>query len=276
MSLSNKFHFQKAGHTSGITVLDAVLSDFSYSKHAHEELSIGLTTEGVQEFFCEGRTFRSYPGDIILFNPGEVHTGNPGTGDVLKYKMLYFDQDKIFPLVESLSNKTTKDFRIPKTHFKDPVLRDILLKITCRAKEPENYSILEQEHALYLLAAHITKILGTLHLDGLTSRKDSLLMVVRDYIHDNIQEDITIDDLSHVANISKFHLIRLFSRQFGLTPHKYIVNHRINKVRNALKRGMSATHVAQEFGFFDTSHLNRHFKKAYGVTPTQYQTQIQK
>lgn len=185
LSLSNNFQFQKAGYSSGITVLNAILSDFSCGRHAHEELSIGVTTEGVQEFFCDGRTFRSHPGDIILFNPGEVHTGNPGTGE------------------------------------------------------------------------------------------DALPMIVRDYIHDNIQEDITIDDLSHVANISKFHLIRIFRRQLGLTPHKYSINHRINPVRNALKGGLSATHVAHEFGFFDTSHLNRHFKQAYGVTPAQYQTQIQ-
>jgi AraC-like DNA-binding protein len=275
LSLLNNFHFQKAGHSSGITVLDAVMSDFSYGKHAHEELSIGVTTEGVQEFFCAGRTFRSYPGDIILFNPGEVHTGNPGTGDVLKYKMLYFDPDKLYPLVDCIKNKVIKNFRIPQTHFKDPILRAILLEITCRAEDLANFSILEQEHVLYTLATQIAKILGNFELNGWTRKKDALLMIVRDYIHDNIQEDITIDDLSHVANISKFHLIRIFRRQFGLTPHKYIINHRINKVRSALKRGMSATHVAHEFGFFDTSHLNRHFKQAYGVTPTQYQTQIQ-
>lgn len=276
MSLSNNFNFQKVGHSSGITVLDAVLSDFSYSRHAHEELSIGVTTEGVQEFFCNGRTFRSYPGDIILFNPGEVHTGNPGTGDILKYKMLYFDTDKLCPLVKSVSNKAMKDFRIPQTHFRDPILRAMLLEITCRTNEPASFSTLEQEYALYELAAQISRILGNFQLDGLTGRKDALLMMVRDYIHDNIQEEITIDDLSHVANISKFHLIRIFSRQFGLTPHKYIMNHRINKVRNELKKGLSATHAAHKFGFFDTSHLNRHFKQMYGITPTQYQTQIQR
>ena len=275
MSVSNNFHFHKAGQSSGITVLDAVMSDFSYGKHAHEELSIGVTTEGVQEFFCDGRTFRSHPGDIILFNPGDVHTGNPGTGDVLKYKMLYFDPDKLYPLVACAGNKTITDFRIPHTHFKDPLLRDILFGITGLAEASAGASILEQEHALYALATRIAKILGQFQPDGRTGKKNAVPGIVRDYIHDNIRENITIDDLSRVANISKFHLIRLFCRQFGLTPHKYIINHRINKVRNALKKGMSATDVAHQFGFFDTSHLNRHFKQAYGITPTQYQTQIQ-
>ena len=274
LNLPNSFHFQNAGRSSGITILDAVMSDFSYGKHAHEELAIGVTTEGVQEFFCNGRIFKSFPGDIILFNPDEVHNGNPGAGNILKYTMLYFDPDKVYPLIECASNEVMTEYRIPKTHFKDPALRSTLLDITHHASELAS-SPLEQEHELYAVAMQISKMLGRFHPAGWTNRKDTLLLTVRDYIHDNIEDDISIDDLSHVANVSKYHLIRLFRRQFGLTPHKYILNHRINRVREALKHGMTATCVAHEFGFFDTSHLNRHFKRAYGVTPGQYQAQVQ-
>lgn len=275
LSLSNSFHFMDAGRSAGITVLNAVMSDFSYGKHAHEELAIGVTTEGVQEFFCGGRTFRSFLGDIILFNPGEVHNGNPGTGNVLKYTMLYFDPEKLYPLVGCASHETMMECRIPETHFEDPVFRSMLLDVADHFNELAG-NPLEQDHRLYELAAQISKILGRFQPDRWTHRKDVLLMTVRDYIHDNIEEEITIDDLSCVANVSKYHLIRLFRRQFGLTPHKYILNHRINRVREELNHGLSATHVAHEFGFFDTSHLNRHFKRAYGVTPKQYQTQMQR
>lgn len=275
LSLSNSFHFLNAQPSSGITVLNAVMSDFSYGKHAHEELAIGVTTEGIQEFSCNGRTFRSFPGDIILFNPDEAHNGNPGSSNVLKYTMLYFDPDKLYPLIECASNETITECQIPKTHFKDSVLQSMLLEIAHRAGEFESSS-LEQEHELYSIATHISQILGKFRPDGWTNRKDALLMSVRDYIHDNIEENISIEDLSHVANLSKYHLIRIFRSQFGLTPHKYILNHRINKVREALKKGLSATRVAHEFSFFDSSHLNRHFKRAYGVTPKQYQSQVQR
>jgi AraC-like DNA-binding protein len=275
LNSANSFHFQQVGDASGITVLDAVLTDFSYAKHAHEELAIGVTTEGIQEFFCEGRRFRSYPGDIILFNPGEVHNGNPGSDNALKYTMLYLDPDKLHALIGCISNMNRSDLRLPQTHFCDPVLRALLLEIACRARESESFSTLEQEQALYALAVQIARLLGSIQADERTSRKDVLLMRVRDYIHDNIEADICIDDLSRVANISKYHLIRLFRRHFGMPPHKYILNHRINRVRSALKSGVSATDVAHEFGFFDSSHLNRHFKHAYGLTPTQYQAQIQ-
>ena len=251
------------------------MADFSYGKHAHEELAIGVTTAGVQEFFCNGRHFRSFPGDIILFNPDDVHNGNPGGGNILKYTMLYFDPDKLSPLVGCASNDMLTKCRIPQTHFRDSALRSMLLAISQHAGEPAS-SALEQEHELYAVAVQMAKILGRFQPDGWINKKDAFLLTVRDYIHDNIEEDISIDELSHVANMSKYHLIRLFRSQFGLPPHQYILNHRINKAREALKNGVSATDVAHEFGFFDSSHLNRHFKRAYGVTPKQYQLQVQR
>ncbi|WP_051689861.1 AraC family transcriptional regulator [Pelobacter seleniigenes] len=275
LSSANSFHFQNPGSSSGITVLNAVMADFSYGKHAHEELAIGVTTAGVQEFSCKGRYFSSLPGDIILFNPEDVHNGSPGGGDVLKYTMLYFDPGKLYPLVGCASNELMTKCRIPQTHFRDAALRSTLLGLSRHAGQLAN-SPLEQEHELYAVAVHIAKMLGRFHPDGWTNKKDALLLRVRDYIHANIEADISIDELSHVTTMSKYHLIRLFRSQFGLTPHQYILNHRINKVREALKNGVSATSVAHEFGFFDSSHLNRHFKRAYGITPKQYQLQVQR
>ena len=105
-------------------------------------------------------------------------------------------------------------------------------------------------------------------------RKDTLLLKVRECIHDNIAEDLSIEELSLVAGISKFHFIRLFRGQFGLTPHQYILNLKINKARSLLEAGRPPSDVAQEFGFFDVSHLNRHFKRSFGITPKQYQLQL--
>jgi AraC-like DNA-binding protein len=266
---SNTFQFLNVEQDSGVTVLNAVMSDFSYGKHAHEELSIGVTTEGIQEFYCNGSMFRSQPGDIILFNPDDVHTGNPGDKDVLKYTMLYLDTERLYPLIECASKKNIIDYRILKNHFRDSNLRSLLLYSTSLIS-----THLEREHYLYKIAVKLSKILGKYQPIQLRHNKDTALLSVRDYIHDNITEEITIDDLSRVVNISKYHFIRVFREQFGMSPHQYILNYRINRVREALKGGMPITHIAHEYGFFDSSHLNRHFKRTYGLTPRQYQAQV--
>lgn len=274
-SQPNSFHFANAGNGMGTTVLNAVMSDFSYAKHAHEELALGVTLEGVQEFSCNGGMFHSLPGDIILFNPGDVHNGNPGNDIALKYTMLYLDPDDFSRLLGSAAGTGKAVRRIPATHFNDARLRSLILAMS-RLVAGERHTALACEHCLYEIAKRMAQRMGMFSPDAWTSGKDALFIEVVRYIHDNIAEDISIDDLSRVAHISKYHFIRLFRTQFGLTPHQYILNRRINRAREALGTGAPPTYVAQDLGFCDVSHLNRHFKRSYGVTPGQYQHQLLK
>ncbi|GAK84756.1 transcriptional regulator AraC family [Vibrio ponticus] len=97
----------------------------------------------------------------------------------------------------------------------------------------------------------------------------------KEFIHANLARDISIDDVANAATVSKYHFIRLFRSQFGITPHQYVLNCRINLARRYLEQGWSTTHSAQAAGFADISHLNRRFKRVYGMTPKQYQLQRQ-
>ncbi|MFW1812960.1 helix-turn-helix transcriptional regulator, partial [Acinetobacter ursingii] len=64
--------------------------------------------------------------------------------------------------------------------------------------------------------------------------------------------------------------LRQFKKYVGLPPHAWLVQARLQKARQLLKQGDQIAMVAQQCGFSDQSHFNRHFKKAMGVTPTQY------
>ena len=63
-------------------------------------------------------------------------------------------------------------------------------------------------------------------------------------------------------------------RPFGMTPHQYVINCRVNAARAALDQGAPLTEIALRFGFTDLSHFNRRFKRIYGMTPYQYQRDI--
>ncbi|OIQ48935.1 Multiple antibiotic resistance protein MarA [Pseudodesulfovibrio hydrargyri] len=269
----NMFQFVNSGRDLGVTVLNAVMSDFAYGRHAHEEVAMGVTLDGVQEFSCNGEQFSSPPGGIILFNPDQAHNGNPGNKTALKYTMLYLDPVIFNELARSATDGGRAEYHAREINFSDPVLRTLILR-TARLVAAPGGSVLEIESSLYGLARRLTSRLGVYRPDGWTDAKDALLLRVRDYIHENIEDDISIDDLSRTAHLSKFHFIRLFRSQFGLTPHQYVINHRINRVREELAQGTPSTDVAARFGFFDVSHMNRHFKRAYGLTPRQYQIQF--
>ncbi|MAY42245.1 MAG: hypothetical protein CMI05_08060 [Oceanospirillaceae bacterium] len=89
MNSGNQFQYIKSQHLDQVTVLQAEMNDFSYGKHAHDEYSFGVTLSGRQDFFASREFHRSHPGNVIIFNPDEVHEGHSGVDDVLQYRMLY-------------------------------------------------------------------------------------------------------------------------------------------------------------------------------------------
>ena len=66
------------------------------------------------------------------------------------------------------------------------------------------------------------------------------------------------------------HLVREFSREFGIPPHRYLIGRRVELARGMLLAGRAAADVAVEAGFHDQSHLNRHFKSMVGTTPARF------
>ena len=270
---SNHFEFVNANSDKSTMVLHATMSDFSYVKHAHEELTLAVTTCGIQEFYCKGSWFRSHPGEIILLNPGDVHNGNPGNNDILKYTMLYLDTEDFYPLMWSATGSQHRQFRIAQNHFKDPALQSLILGLS-NIVGGRNCFAVEFDHCRYKIARHLALRMCMATLDSWKKEKDKLLLKAKEYIHDNVTEDISIDELSQIVNISKYHFIRMFRNQFGLTPHQYILNLKVNQARISLETEAFPSEVAQHFGFFDVSHLNRHFKRVVGLTPKQYQQQL--
>ena len=78
MGSISQFEFFKSDHVPSLTVLKAAIGDFSYDRHAHEEYALGVTLAGRQDFFSGGQFHRSPPGNVILFNPEDVHDGHSG------------------------------------------------------------------------------------------------------------------------------------------------------------------------------------------------------
>ncbi|OEE50035.1 AraC family transcriptional regulator [Enterovibrio norvegicus] len=273
MDSSNRFQFVNSTHLNGVSVLNANMRDFAYDKHAHEEFSIGVTLQGRQDFFCQGAFHKNPAGSVLLFNPEDVHDGSAGGQQDLEYLMLYVHPESVESQFRALGVKHPNALRIEGCCIDNVDLRNQALIMTALLTDPQS-SRIEQESALFQLSHAMVSSAGLLDEMERSSRTESLLLRAKDYIQANLHKDIAIDDIANAASMSKFHFIRLFRAQFGITPHQYVLNCRINGARKALESGLPSSDVAQAFGFSDSSHLNRRFKRVYGMTPKQYQLQI--
>jgi AraC family transcriptional regulator len=98
---------------------------------------------------------------------------------------------------------------------------------------------------------------------------------VIEYIKENYQKECTLEELSKVAGISRFYLIRIFKDYIGKTPYDYLLDVRIENAKLILaKENKSITDICHECGFNNMSHFIRMFKKKIGTTPTLYKNFI--
>lgn len=94
------------------------------------------------------------------------------------------------------------------------------------------------------------------------------------HIQDHFCERLSLEDLAAVAQLSVFRFATVFRRCVGVPPHRYICQLRVQRAQALLRDGVPAAIVANQAGFFDQSHLSRHFRSACGMTPGQYLTQV--
>ena len=90
-------------------------------------------------------------------------------------------------------------------------------------------------------------------------------------MHENIEFNLSLDQLSKKFKINKYHLIRTFNKEYGLSAHAFFLNLKINKAKELLKQGYSIVDTALELGFTDQSHFHRNFVNIVAATPKEYQ-----
>ena len=94
---------------------------------------------------------------------------------------------------------------------------------------------------------------------------------IRDFIDNNYDNDLNLDLLSRLRFISKFHLIRLFKKHYGLTPRQYLIDKRIAKSKEKLKNGLSVTETCFSVGFESLGSFSTLFKAKTGKSPSEFQ-----
>ena len=90
-----------------------------------------------------------------------------------------------------------------------------------------------------------------------------------DYISENFTNNISIDELSSLCNVSKYHFIRIFKQVTGYTPNSYINRVRTNYAKQLLLNGANVTAAATASGFSDIHYFSNCFKKYNGCRPSE-------
>ncbi|MEM8551238.1 MAG: AraC family transcriptional regulator [Pseudomonadota bacterium] len=229
-----------------------------FAPHSHDHHALAIILEGA--FALErGRGVQTLgPGSVVWVPAGEVHGGHRLGTQPCRYQMTYLS-DAFVTAVIGTGTISERPFHCARTFqtlnalhrscrtvgkgkVKDQ-LGDVLRRLCARfgGEEPERV----RRHPVM-------------------DRAVSLLM----------EGDRDVADLARKVGLHPVTLSRLFSESVGLPPHAFRIDRKVQEARSRIQRGASLADVSADLGFADQSHLTRHFKRRFGLTPGAYSRQI--
>ena len=254
-----------APSSEGLDRIEAFFAGHGFDPHRHDTYAIGFTVEGVQSFRYRGAPERSLPGQVFVLHPDELHDGRAGTDAGFHYKILYVeprairdaleDQSCPLPFVRSAvsTNRRVAAAIMPAFANLDVPLED-----------------LERDQIVVDIADALAAADPSFARRKLSARHWRAVDGVRDFLDARVGRVVTSAELERIAGISRYAVARHFRACLGTSPYRYLVMRRLDRARSLIRRGSPLADAAVASGFADQSHMTRHFKKAYGLSPGRW------
>ncbi|WP_309112148.1 AraC family transcriptional regulator [Saccharothrix sp.] len=241
-------------------VFHARFLDHAYPMHTHDAWTLLLIDDGAVRFALDRHEHGAVQSLVTLLPPHIPHDGRSATPSGFRKRVLYLDTTVLDP---SLAGRAADHPALP-----DPLLRHRIHQLHNTLSHPEES--LEAQSRLALITTRLTHHLTNLPAPPTTSRDPRLATRLRDLLDSNIQQGLSLTTAARELNANPTHLIRSFSREYGIPPHQYLTGRRVDLARRLLLAGMPPAEAATTAGFHDQPHLTRHFKRLVGVPPGHY------
>lgn len=252
------------------------IAEHQHTMHAiaYSPISDDFPTTSMGERWLDGKQCYEtrYQGDIAIIPAGITHRCNWDTS--VQFVVLAIEPE----LLQQIGQDWVEPDRIeliPQFMTQpDLLIQGILSTLKDELTGSKSGSALLIDSLKTTLAIHLlrnycsTQPRLSSYSGGLSQ---ATLQQVREYIHEHLDQDLKLSELSEITQLSPYHFLRLFKQQMQITPHQYILRCRVEQAKHLLRHSrLTLAEIAVRVGFCDQSHLTRNFKRTLGVTPNQF------
>jgi AraC-like DNA-binding protein len=246
-------------------VFHARMAGFAYPPHVHDGWGILIVDEGAMHYELGRRVCRATGQNVSLLPPGIVHDGRPAPG-VTGFR------ERDLSLGHGVLPAELAGAAVDRTSLADPELRTALARLhDCLTDRPE---LLDAQTRLAWIAdrirRHLTPPFEPPATTSQARREPVIAARFRELLDEHLTKPLNLERAAAMLNRSTPHLIRSFTREFGVSPYAYVVGRRIDVARALLLDGARPADVALRVGFYDQAHFTRHFKKHTSTTPARF------
>jgi AraC-like DNA-binding protein len=252
-----------------IELVHGVSKSHSLPRHFHEELELGIRQGDGWQFNYRGAT-HSVPSDtLVVTQPGEAHHADCMSDQDCTFRGLRIGTELLQQVATEVAGRNTElpFFPMPLVHDRD--FNTQIIRVHQALARPSS-QLEQQTLILDLLSQLILRCAGDPPCLAKLGEERQPVDRVRTYLEDHYNQEISLEQLAQIANLSSFHLNRSFRKMIGMPPHAYQIQVRILQAKRLLRKEWSIDKVAAETGFSSQSHFGSHFKRLVCVTPRQY------
>ncbi len=241
-----------------VEVLHARFTDHAYPMHAHSSWTLLIVDDGAVRYDLDKHERGAFGNVVTLLPPHVPHNGRSTSPHGFRKRVLYLDTDQLSADLVGASVDTSA--------ISDPDLHRRVAGLHRDLLAPED--ALEAESRLADITERLRARLGRpslpAKLDGAAAYR------LRDLLEDRTIAGLSLQEAARLLHFHPAYLVRAFGREFGMSPHQYLISRRVDLARRLILQGRPMWSVAIGSGFYDQPHLVRHFKRILGVSPVAY------
>lgn len=255
MKSGSKNIFYKLPILDGLELLDARQYRTDFPFHVHPTFNITLIVEQTFSTRLADRFLQAPAGTIVITNPEEVHATICDKKSGSSFFTFYISPE----VLTGLNNNQP-------VFFDDKIISD---KILFRELFALSQQVNEGDSPIENKLMHVLQKLVTKYAaDKTVSHKKTTLF--QQFLKEETFEKFSLERTAAKFGLDKFKFLRLFKQQTGLTPNNYIILKRVEKCKELLLTDDNLLDIAIQTGFYDATHLCKHFKRLTGIRPLDY------
>ncbi|TLS43087.1 AraC family transcriptional regulator [Streptomyces montanus] len=245
-----------------VEVFHAHFTEYAYPMHVHDAWTLLIVDDGAVRYDLDRHQHGTPHDTVTLLPPHVPHNGAPATPYGFRKRVVYLDATQ---LDDSFIGSA-----VDSPELADPVLRRRVGQLHTALKHPGDE--LEAAGRLALIGERLRGHLRPRPDDDRLSPRPGpgVAHALRELLDARLVPGIALDEAARLVHAHPAHLVRAFSAAFGIAPHQYLMSRRVDQARRLLLDGHPPVEVAAATGFYDQSHLTRHFKRLVGVAPGRY------
>ena len=252
-----------------------------FGGHFHPQFELLYIKRGTLDLRCDKTDLQLRAGQLAILNPFDIHTAYSGRG-LLYYYCVILDPSFLGDGTEDICyTRYIHPFVQGDIHFSNVAAstaqsRELFERLMRESDRRELGFELAVKADLLRIFLELYRTVPIIKLNAMErqirQREGERFQVLFQYLDENYNQNITLEEMAEIARYSRYHFSRLFHSLTGKKPMEYLRNLRLQKAAELLSSGVSVSDTAMQCGFNSPNYFCKIFREKFGRVPSSYRS----